>query len=76
MAQEHDTTVADTNDGNQRDLKGRFAKGNRIATGNPFARQTAELRQAVLDAVSTETIRNIVAALTIKAEAGIWRPPS
>ena len=60
----------DKNDCDQRDDKGRFAKGNRLATGNPFARQTAKLRQAALAAVSDEDIRDIIDALKLKATGG------
>jgi len=49
---------------------GRFAKGNRGGPGNPFARQTARLRQAALDATSPEDVRNIFDALKKKALEG------
>ena len=35
-------------DQTRRDDKGRFGTGNRGGPGNPFARQTARLRQAAL----------------------------
>ena len=54
----------------QRDDKGRFGKGNRGGPGNPFARQTAKLRQAALQAVSDDDIHEIVEALKVKAKKG------
>jgi hypothetical protein len=54
----------------QRDEKGRFGKGNRGGPGNPFARQTAKLRQAALEAVSGDDIHEIIEALKEKAKKG------
>ena len=56
--------------GTGRDAKGRFGKGNRGGPGNPFTRQTARLRQAALDAVSDDDIRDVIATLKEKAKAG------
>ena len=49
---------------------GRFARGNRGGPGNPFARQTARLRQAALDAVSPEDIKATFDALKKKSAEG------
>ena len=49
---------------------GRFARGNPGGTGNPFARQVAALRQALLDAVSPEDLAAIAQALAEKAKRG------
>src|ERR1044072_4028692 len=54
----------------ERDRKGRFQKGNRGGPGNPFARQTAKLRQAMLDAVSDDDIKDVVNALKEQARRG------
>src|SRR5438067_210931 len=35
--------------GNGRDASGRFTAGNKYGPGNPFARQTAELRKVLLE---------------------------
>jgi hypothetical protein len=59
-----------TGTANQRDDKGRFVKGNTCGRGNPFARQTAQLRRAAVDMVSEEDIRAIMAALILKAKQG------
>ena len=47
---------------NQRDAHGRFARGNRGGPGNPFARQSAALRQALQSAVTAQDISAITAA--------------
>jgi hypothetical protein len=54
----------------QRDQRGRFAAGNRGGPGNPFARQTAALRQALVNAVSEKDIADIAAVLLDKARQG------
>ena len=53
-----------------RDRRGRFGKGNKGGPGNPFARRGALLRQAALGAVSPETVRDILAALVVRALTG------
>jgi hypothetical protein len=55
---------------NQRDARGRFTAGNHGGPGNPFARQSAALRQALLNAVTPEDISAITAALLDKARQG------
>ena len=54
----------------QRDTRGRFAPGNKGGPGNPFARKSAALRQAVLDALTKEKIDAIVAVQIDKALKG------
>ena len=58
-------------DDNGRDpASGRFLLGNRLASGNPHHRRVAELRAALLDAVSAEDLRAIVGKLIERAKAG------
>src|SRR5205814_10512743 len=52
------------------DANGRFAPGNKGGSGNPFARQVAALRQALLDAVSPDDLADIARALADKAKRG------
>ena len=40
----------------RRDARGRFARGNGGGPGNPFARQSAALRQALLNAVTPQDL--------------------
>lgn len=54
----------------QRDDKGRFVKGNRGGPGNPFARQVAKLRAALIQRVSEADIQRIADHLLITARAG------
>lgn len=56
--------------GQQRDAKGRFVKGNAGGPGNPFARQVAALRQVVLECVSADDLKAIVQKLVEKAKQG------
>jgi hypothetical protein len=52
------------------DLRGRFTRNNKGGPGNPFARQTAALRQAMLDAMTGEDIHAMVRQLIQKAREG------
>ena len=53
-----------------RDAGGRFAKGNPGGPGNPYARRVARLRSLMLEAVSDDDLKAIVAALVQQAKAG------
>lgn len=55
---------------NGRDTNGRFATGNVGGPGNPHVRRVAALRAALLDAVTDDDVRKIVAALVKAAKAG------
>jgi hypothetical protein len=58
------------NKANGRDNNGRFALGNPGGPGNPYAQRTAELRAAMLSAVTTDDLTAIVAMLVKQAKAG------
>ena len=49
---------------------GRFQTGNPGGPGNPYTKQIAALRQALLDAVRPEDLREIVDSLVRQAKAG------
>jgi hypothetical protein len=53
-----------------RDAKGRFAPNNPGGPGNPFARKTAALRKALIDAVTETDLQEIAAILLLKAKQG------
>jgi hypothetical protein len=53
-----------------RDARGRFAPGNKVARGNPFARRMARLRARALAAVSGPDLEAIVRQLVAAAQAG------
>src|SRR5262245_60260032 len=53
-----------------RDSQGRFAKGNRGGVGNPFARQVAGFRAAILQAATHEDIKAITKKLIEMARQG------
>ncbi len=53
-----------------RDANGRFAEGNPGGPGNPYTRQTALLRQVVLDELNEVEVRIIVQRLKAVALAG------
>jgi hypothetical protein len=55
---------------NPRDEFGRFVKGNPGGPGNPFARRTAALRQAMAAAVTAEDMYRIALVFKEKALAG------
>jgi hypothetical protein len=58
------------NGDNGRDARGRFAPGHKGGPGNPFARRSAAIRTAFLEAISPQDIRTIVRTLVAKAKAG------
>jgi hypothetical protein len=55
---------------NGRDAHGRFSAGNPGGPGNPNAKQVAELRSAMLSAVSVEQMRDIITKLIELARSG------
>jgi hypothetical protein len=54
----------------KRDEKGRFLAGNPGGPGNPYAKRVANLRKALLKAVTEEDMVEVVHALTAKARKG------
>lgn len=58
------------NGSNGRDNKGRFAVGNIGGPGNPHVKRTSVLRNALLNAVSTEDVEKIIQAIVKAAKAG------
>jgi hypothetical protein len=53
-----------------REGNGRFARGNKGGPGNPYARQVAELRRAVVQTMTPDDLREIIVALMFRAKAG------
>ena len=53
-----------------RDSNGRFAPGNPGGPGNPYARQTAAMRSALLGAVTENDLRKVATALVTRAKEG------
>lgn len=53
-----------------RDLAGRFAKGNKGGPGNPFSRQVANIRKVLLNTIEPERIARIGNKLATLAEEG------
>jgi hypothetical protein len=64
------TDAPSPNAGNGRGAGGRFAKGNGGGPGNPHARRVAELRSAMLNAVTPQDVRDVMAALLAAAKGG------
>jgi hypothetical protein len=63
--------MSDTNGSNTgRDPRGWFAKGNRIAAGNPMNVRMRELRQALLNCATEVDIRDLYASLMESARGG------
>jgi hypothetical protein len=54
----------------ERDAKGRFTKGNPGGPGNPFARQVAKLRSALVNRVTEADMERIAEDLIVKARLG------
>ena len=53
-----------------RDEAGRFSKNNKGGPGNPFARQVAALRKAMLEGVTDEDMKEIMAKAVERAKQG------
>lgn len=64
------TPAADASPPTGRQPNGRFARGHAGGPGNPFARQTAALRSALVHAVTPDDIRQIAEELLLQAKAG------
>jgi len=56
--------------GNGRDRAGRFSAGNKLAKGNPFAKQTQDLRVALFRAVTKKDIKAIILKMVEAAKRG------
>ncbi len=64
------STAPSPNGSNGRGAGGRFAKGNVGGPGNPHAQKVAQLRSALLRAVSSGDLRAVVKKLVEMAKAG------
>jgi hypothetical protein len=53
-----------------RDARGRFAPGNPGGPGNPFARQSARLRQVLLEVFDEQEMRQVAFTLRLLAQSG------
>src|SRR5688572_8602794 len=53
-----------------RDVNGRFRSGNPGGPGNPFARNVASLRMALLEAISHDDVKEVIEAIKEKARQG------
>lgn len=62
--------MSTTNGLNGWEANGRFAPGNAGGPGNPLGRRTAELRSAMLNAVTDDDIRAIIKNLVASALGG------
>jgi hypothetical protein len=58
------------NGANGRDDKGRFGKGNAGGPANPHAARTAQLRSALMDAVTDDDIQAVAQTLVREARQG------
>jgi hypothetical protein len=58
------------NAGAGRDENGRFTAGNKLGVGNPFARQTAAMRKAIIQAITEQDLEEITRAMIDKAKRG------
>ncbi len=59
-----------TNQGNGHDKDGKFAVGNKLGKGNPFASQVNKLRSAMLNAVTAEDMTALTARLLAQSLKG------
>jgi hypothetical protein len=69
-AEQPSPTPASAGSGDGRDANGRFTKGNAGGPGNPYARQTARIRSALIERVSEEDMIVIADALVLRARNG------
>lgn len=59
-----------TADSNGRKTDGTFARGHKLAKGNPFAKKTAQIRAALFKCITVEDIRIAAMAQIKKAKKG------
>ncbi len=64
------TSRPSPNGANGRDASGRYTAGNRGGPGNPHAQRVGALRSALLDAVTEDDVREVLAALIREAKDG------
>jgi hypothetical protein len=57
-------------DAKGQDAKGRFAPGNKLAQGNPYAKKAAALKSALFDAVGDKDLAAIVKKTVAQAKKG------
>jgi hypothetical protein len=69
-AQPGDGAAQPSGAGAGRDTKGKFVAGNCGGPGNPFARKCAELRSAMMEAVTPQDMKDIIYAIVFKARCG------
>ena len=62
--------VPSTNGDNGKDSLGRFEQGNKYGMGNPFAKKTAQLRAALLSAITPDDMTVVIKILISKARDG------
>ncbi len=70
MSALHETPAPEPTAAPGRDTRGRFTAGNGGGPGNPFARQVAALRAALVAAVAPDDMAAIAAALVERAKGG------
>jgi hypothetical protein len=70
FAMSTEQAAANANTTENRDAKGRFTIGNAGGAGNPFARQVAALRQALINSITPEDIQAVAKALIQRAAEG------
>lgn len=73
MSMPNTNDVHQANENSGRDARGRFAPGNPGGPGNPFARQVAALRQALVNSVTEEDIQEVMQSLKQQAKEGNWQ---
>ena len=54
----------------KRKTNGQFDAGNKYGKGNPYAQKVAQLRTAMIQAITTEDIQEMIKALVNNAKAG------
>lgn len=59
-----------TTNGNGRNGKGQFAKGNKCSNGNPYAARIAQWRKALCDTITPEDVGAVVKQLLSAAKLG------
>jgi hypothetical protein len=64
------THPAPSTNGNGRNARGQFTKGNKGGPGNPFAGSVAKLRKAALQIVTPEEIQGVFRILLLRAQGG------
>lgn len=64
------TSPSETGSNGSRSVNGRFSAGNKFGKGNHLARQQASIRAMIVEAVTEDDLRAVIAVMVDRAKQG------